>query len=183
MLRGGFGRGSFAALAAVGLIVAAPAMAQAIPLAPGESVVIHVDAANTVTVVSRGPAKLGDYDRAVIAEAVKGSYADAPSDAPVTAKVSDAMPDPPSIPTGQIRYTLVTIPGDQRMLIIENGYDRALQYQARLHANGRTGLANVCLVKPVRGTYEHWPFKVDSTEIFSISMTVWSKGDPAPCQE
>lgn len=176
-------RGGLAALAAFGVMIAAPAMAQGILLAPGEAVVVRVDAANKVTIVSRGPAKLNDYDRAVIAEAVKGSYADAPSESAVTAKVNDEMPDPPAITRDQIRYTLVTIAGDQRMLIIENGYDQALRYQARLRVKERSGLANVCLVKPVRGTYEHWPFRVDTAEILNISMTDWSQGDPAPCQE
>jgi hypothetical protein len=175
-------RSWLAGLAAVAMVAAAPAMAQEFSLKPGESVVVHVDAGKAI-VVSRGPAQLNAYDRAVIAEAVKGSYADAPSDSAVTAKVNDDMPDPPEIAPGQIRYTLVTIPGDQRMLIIENGYGQALRYQARLHSNGRSGMANVCLVKPVRGTYEHWPFKVDSADILSISLSDWETGDPAPCQE
>ena len=161
----------------------APAMAQEIPLKPGESVVLHVDAAGTVTEVSRGPAKLNAYDRAVIAESVKGSYGDAPDDAAVSATVNDEMPTPPPIAPGLIRFTLAPVEGDRNLLIIENGYGGGLRYQARLNNGYRTGLANVCLVKPMRGTYEYWPFKVKSVTLLNLTLTDWSPGDPAPCQE
>jgi len=176
-------RGGFAALAAFGLTVAAPAMAQGIALKPGETVVLHIDSSGAVSEVSRGPAQLNDYDRAVIAESVKGSYGDAPDDAATNATINDAMPPAPAIQRGQIRFTLAPVEGDRNLLIIENGYGGALRYQARLNNGYRTGFANVCLVKPVRGSYEYWPFKVQSVTLLSLTLSDWTPGDPAPCQE
>ncbi|MCW3846717.1 hypothetical protein OF829_05660 [Sphingomonas sp. LB-2] len=176
-------RGWGLAMAAAALVAAAPAAAQAIALKPGEAVTIHVTGKDSFEIVNRGPAVLNDYDKAVIREIGKGSYADAPTDTTSPATVSDEMPDPPEIRQGVVKLSLVAIPNNQFMLIVENGYPQALKYRARLLIGDRTGFANVCLVKPVRGTYEHWPFKVDSTEIVGIELREWQQGDAQPCEE
>ena len=75
-----------------------------------------------------------------------------------------------------------SIAGQHSMLILENGYDRAIVYRARMTLGDRTTPTDVCLVMPGRRGYEHWPHSIDRLDLSDFSVTEWREGDPVTCR-
>ncbi len=171
-------------LAAALAAVAAPALAQdrrPIALAPDEAITIRLDENGaTLAREEAGRAEWRSHDVAV-ARHMSGLT---PPKAPVQAS---AMPDDPSVPPedpvqpGRLRLRFLSIAGQHMMLVLENGYDRGIVYRARMTRDGNQTATDVCLVMPMRYSYEHWPHTIERIELSDIRFVPWREGDPNPC--
>ena len=166
------------------LLSAAPAAAQqsgSVRLAPGDAAVVRITAGTVSADVQRGAARWTPLDIA----AARHLSGQAPIDVPATTPQdlpADQMPPPPPIVPGEIRMRLHDIAGQHTMLIIENGYDRALIFHARMTSGDRSTATDVCLVVPNNRSFEHWPHPIDRLELSQLVQVDWRQGDPVPCR-
>ena len=93
----------------------------------------------------------------------------------------NGVPDAPTILPNQVQYKFVEYPNGQRLLAVENGYNQALAYRARLHSGDHSDKTTVCMVAPHKRTIEHWPWAVDWIELREIHLVEWFPGDKLPC--
>lgn len=173
-----------AAIAAAFLLGAAAAEAQptdSLRLAPGDAAVVHIGAGAVSADVQPGGARWTPLDIA----AARHLSGQAPIDEPATAPTpmpGDQMPTPPPISPGEIRLRLHDVAGRHTLLIIENGYDRALIYHARMMTADRIATTDVCLVLPSNRSFEHWPEAISRLELDQFVQVDWREGDPVPCR-
>jgi hypothetical protein len=80
-----------------------------------------------------------------------------------------------------VQYKFLEYPNGQRLLAVENGYDQALAYRARLHIGKRTQSTTVCTVAPHKRTIEHWEYAVDWIELQDAHLIAWRPGEPPRC--
>jgi hypothetical protein len=80
-----------------------------------------------------------------------------------------------------IRVKFQSIAGRHSLLVIENGYDRAIVYRAWMTWARQTRPTDVCLVTPNQHGFEHGPFPIDRLEISEVRFVDWRQGDPQPC--
>jgi hypothetical protein len=174
----------FAMPIAAALVLAAPIQAQeqgAIALEPGDAVSLRVDASGAVAVSPREPASWTAFDVAA-ARHLSGlpvPKAAVPYGAPLPDNGTIPAPDP--IEPGMIRVKFLSIAGRHSLLVLQNGYDQAIVYRARMTHGGRTTPTDVCLVIPHRHGFEHWAFLIDRLEIYDLRFVAWRAGDPVPC--
>lgn len=165
-------------------LLAAPAIAQpadTLRLAPGDAAVVRIENGAVAADVQQGQARWTPLDIA----AARHLSGQAPIDVPATspgALPADQMPEPPPIVPGEIRMRLHDIAGQHSLLIIENGYDRALVFHARMTIGDRTAPTDVCLVVPNNRSFEHWPERIDRLELSQLTQVEWRQGDPVPCR-
>jgi hypothetical protein len=165
---------------------APPPPAAIVTLAPGQAVNINVaEDSGAVTLDSRGPAALSDFDRGAIRHLTEsGNYeaATGPTGVPVTAReAGQPEPAPPAAHLIRIMFAQIA-DGRQTVLILENGYDRGLVYRARIRANGREQATDVCLVMPARRGYEHWPYPIDRIELSDFRLVPWDASQGIHCE-
>lgn len=167
-------------LAAFALTVAAtagPALAQPITLAPGEAIVLRIEGGRAE---ERGPAEWTTRDLAV-AQHLSGLT---PPKEPVgqASPVPDGLPEGMPVREGVVRLRFLSIADSHSLLIVENGYGRALTYRARMTRNGQSHATDVCLVTPGNRGYEHWPHPIDRLQLNDLALVDWRPGDQQPCQ-
>jgi len=167
---------------AIALLVPVVAQAQAdntlkaIGLVSGIYARVQLQNAGLV-ILDTGTEQPSDFDK-VIAKAI----AQIPTpNAPVESATLQRIPvDFP--PPGQIGFHFAHIQnGTQSLLVIENGYDRALAYRARVTVGGRTRATGVCLLPPHARGYEHWPFVIERIELSSMRLVDWNADKQVPC--
>jgi hypothetical protein len=175
-----------------GLIVAAAAMPAAafaetdagLPLSLGQQITIELsgpDDAPKVMVVGIGRAVL-DADGVAMARKMAGTPCETPTCDAVNIVTADGAPVPPAAEPGKVRFGfLMAKATGHTILMIENGYDRAVTYRARISRDGEMTPTDVCLVAPSVRTYEDWPYKIDKIEISQFQLQPWKQGDPVPC--
>ena len=61
--------------------------------------------------------------------------------------------------------------GEQRMLRVENGYQRGFNYRARMFRGTRSAPTSVCTVMAGISTFESWPHPIDRLELSSPSLS------------
>lgn len=173
MLRG-------AAFAAAFAVVAAPSPAQEIALAPEEAVILRLE--GDAAPAERGRAEWTPHDIAVARHLAGLTPPEAPaaSASPVPGGLSPSAPAP--IRPGAVRLRFMSIAGRHSMLIVENGYDRALVYRARMTRGGETLPTDVCLVTPRQRGFEHWPHPIERIQLSDLRLVAWRQGDPQPCR-
>jgi len=165
-------------------IAAAPAAAQpsdSVRLIPGDAAVVHIDAGVMAADVQRGGARWTPLDLA----AARHMAGQAPIDVPATTPQplpNGQMPPPPPIAPGEIRMRLHDVAGQHTLLVIENGYDQALIFHARMTRGARSQATDVCLVVPNNRSFEHWPEPLDALELSQLVQVSWRPGDPVPCR-
>jgi hypothetical protein len=167
-----------AAFAAVIAAIAAPALAQEITLVPGEAVTLRLE--GDATAGERGDAEWTPHDLAV-AHHLAGL---APPKAPVgsPSQLPEGMPAAAPVRENVVRLRFLSIAGQHSLLIVENGYNRALVYRARMTREGRAEPTDVCLVTPRNRSYEHWPHPIEGIAIADLRLVPWRPGDPQPCR-
>ena len=174
----------FAMALAAFLFVAAPAAAQApasITLEPGDAAAFRIEAdGSTAVSPERGGAEWTAFD---VAAARHLSGLPIPAQAVPFATVlhGDVMPPEPPVEPDRVRVKLLSIAGQHSLLVVENGYDRAIAYRARMSRGDRSAPTDVCLVIPRKHGFEHWPHVIDRLEIYDMRFVVWREGDPIPC--
>jgi hypothetical protein len=162
----------------------APAPAQdrePVTLAPEQAITLRLDESGaTLARENPGRAEWTPFDLAV-ARYLSGM---APPKGPAPAMVlpgDAAMPPAPAVQPGRLRLRFMSIAGQHSVLILENGYDRAIVFRARMTRGGETRPTDVCLVAPMRFGFEHWPDPLDRIEISDVHLVPWREGDPVPC--
>jgi hypothetical protein len=150
-------------------------------LAPGDSIVLHFDEGGRVGPPERAPVQWTPLDVAAARHLSGQPIPDAPvpNAEPLP---QDLVPEVPSIVPGEIRMRFHDIAGRHTMLVIENGYGRALVFRARLTTAGRTAPTDVCLVRPNNRSFEHWPEAIIRIELSQLVQVDWREGDPVPCR-
>jgi hypothetical protein len=171
-------------LAAIVAAVAAPALAQdrlPVTLAPEEAITLRLDASGaTLGRENAGRAEWTPFDIAV-ARHLSG-LTPPKEPAPAMALPGDAtLPPAPEVRPDRLRLRFMSIAGRHSILILENGYDRAIVFRARMTRDGATRPTDVCLVMPMRFGFEHWPHPLERIEISDIHLVPWQRGDPVPC--
>lgn len=164
------------------LLFAAPAGAQQLPsvgLAQGEAATLR---AGEEQASGRGRAEWTRHDLAVARHLVGQPVPDAPVDSAEPLPDDGSLPDAPPLRPDEVRVRLLSIAGRHSLLIVENGYDRAFIYRARMTEAGRTRPTDVCLVLPKQRGFEHWPHPIERIELYEATLVGWQPGDPQPCR-
>ena len=71
---------------------------------------------------------------------------------------------------------------DHRLLIIANGYDRALTFGASIRVDGKDEHTDVCTVMPGIHGVEYWPFASDRIMLTDLRLEEWPAGAPPRCK-
>lgn len=174
-------RWSHVSFALAAAFAAAPAAAQEIRLNPEEAATLRFDAnAPAPAIVERGRAEWTPFDLAV-ARQLSGMTPPA-GPAPAMALHDDGrLPEPPPLQPDMLRLRFLSIAGRHSLLILENGYGRALVYRARIARHGATRATDVCLVMPRQRGFEHWPEPIERIELSDFAFVDWHAGQPVPC--
>jgi len=173
------------ALAVLALGLAAPSFAQdvdAISLVPEEAVLVHLDAdGNSVGPRERSRAEWTPFDLAVARHAA--GLPSVQESVPVaTPMMRDSdLPAPRLILPSALRVRFMMIAGQHSVLILENGYDRALVFRARMTRGGETRSTDVCLVPANQRSFEHWPHPIERIDLDAFRFVAWQPGGPPPC--
>ena len=173
----------FALVLAAAWIATAPVRAQApatVALTPGDAAAIRIGDDGAIS--SSAQPGAADWTPMDLMAARRLSGEPIP-DRPVPYAVvihGDKLNPPPPEP-GLLRVKLLSIAGRHSLLVLENGYDHAIVYRARMTHDGQTRPTDVCLVIPNQRGYEHWPHVIDRLEIYDVHLVEWRQGDPVPC--
>ena len=169
---------------AASILLAAPAFAQpraSVALAPGDAAEFRVHPDGAVVVAEeRGRAEWTAFD---VAAARHLSGLPIPDRAvPFGTLVGgDVVPPPPPIAPDMVRLKFLSIAGRHSLLVIENGYDRAIVYRAQIIRGNEARPTDVCIVIPRKHGFEHWPFVIERLAISDMHFVDWREGDPVPC--
>jgi hypothetical protein len=87
---------------------------------------------------------------------------------------STATGDPPQPPENTLRFSFTRMNGNQRMLFIQNGYDRSFHFTARMFLGKKSAPTSICTIPPHLASFEHWPHPIDRLE---LSAPALSAGD------
>ena len=71
---------------------------------------------------------------------------------------------------------------DHRLLVVANGYTRALAFRAAIRVDGKERYTDVCTVMPGIHGFEHWPFASDRIILTDLRLEEWSAGTPPRCE-
>ncbi len=121
--------------------------------------------------------------RLVVREITSGKYDWAMGeDAALVSREADiGLPDP--VPPNEIRVAFRQIgESDHRLLVISNGYDRALAYRAYVHVDGKDQYTDVCTVPPGVHGFEHWPYASDRITLVDLRLEPWQEGQQPRCE-
>ena len=167
--------------AAFAFAAAAPAAAQTITLAPEEAVTLREDGKGALAVAARGRAEWTPFDLAVARNFERGLYDRGIGPNSVSTEVP-GLPEAPAIVPGQVRLRFMLIAGRHAELLLENGYDRALVYRARITVAGQTRPTDVCVVLPSNRSSEHWPEAIQRIDLTDFELVDWQEGRAPTCE-
>ncbi len=170
-------RGSIALLAA--LTIAAPAQAQRFAILPGsEATLASVD--GDFAPVASAAAEPDAFETWAANAFARGAMPDATG--PNAAAVPKGPPAP-TPPANRLMFRLLVLPGEKpsTLLIVRNGFDRALVYRAEMRVKGKQSPTDVCLVMPGKTGIEHWPYAIDQLVLDDLKLVPWKPGDPVRC--
>lgn len=174
----------FAMALAASVLLASPALAQSrasVTLEPGDAATFRLDPDGAATVSRQaGRAEWTPFDVAA-ARHLSGLPIPAQAVPFGTIVGADVLPPPPPIEPDVVRVKFLSIAGRHSLLVIENGYDRAIAYRARMTSGGQTRPTDVCFVIPRKHGFEHWPQVIDRLELSDMHFVPWREGDPIPC--
>lgn len=121
--------------------------------------------------------------RSVVRHLTSGRYdwASGEKSAPVSDK-DMGVPADPVVPS-EIHIAFRQIgDSDQRLLVIANGYDRALTYRAAIRVDGKDQHTDVCTVLPGIHGVEHWPFASDRILLTDFRLEEWTESKRPRCE-
>ena len=164
-----------------------PAGAEAqIAIGMGETITIAVDANGQASVVERSNhPTLSEFTREAGRRIANGDYPEAVGSNYVEHTPTNlGVPEPPPVVGSVLRITFVAPDGrpDHSFLVLENGFDGALTYRARIRVGERTAVTDVCQVPPMSRGDEHWPFHVDEIILSDFSLRPWHQNDRVRCE-
>lgn len=164
--------------ASVAVIAATPAMAQdapAVALVAGDALSIAIDAQARVTGREQGRAPSQLEGRVMdLFEAENAPAAMGPNTADITAVDIEREPIAP----GRLSARFFVRPGKGSLLVLANGYDKAVAYRARITVKGKATATDVCTVLPGKRQFESWPYAIEKIEMSSVVLESWDGGRP-----
>ena len=169
---------------AASLLIAAPGAAQVqntVVLEPGDAFTIRIESGGTMAVSPRAAADWTPFDVAAARHLSGLPIPEGPVPYATPIPHDDSSPAVPPIAPDRIRLKFLSIAGRHSLLVVQNGYDRAIAYRARMTRDGKTTPTDVCLVIPRRHGFEHWPYPIERLEIYDVRFVAWQEGDPSPC--
>jgi hypothetical protein len=173
----------------VGLSTAAWAADDAVSLEPGGRFVVRLDDAGAVSVEPAGSASLPNLDQNVLVQLSQAyldpeKLAQSSGDNAAVFRSEGVTPDP--IAGGQVRVSLFKLTrrdgAVETLLVLENGYNQALRYRARMRSDGRSRPTDVCTVLPRLRGYEHWPHAIERIELSEFELVPYRQGMPPVCE-
>jgi len=174
----------YATILAVSFSLTSPALAQSrasITLQVGDAATFRLAPDGAATVAEqRGRAEWTDYDVAV-ARHLSGLPIPERAVPFASPLGRDVAPQEPPVAPDIVRVKFLSIAGQHSLLVIENGYDRAIAYRARMVRGDQSRPTDVCIVIPRKHGFEHWPFVIERLEISDMHFVDWRAGDPIPC--
>ncbi|MDG2533557.1 hypothetical protein P6144_07865 [Sphingomonas sp. HITSZ_GF] len=170
------------ALAAVSVSIASPAMAQGVTLARGEEVVLEISD-DDLADAALGPASATPFEVALGRQVGGVKLPEAPVTQGQPMPHNSALPAAPVPVAGQARFRFLPVPETGgSLLIIHNGYAKALSYQARITSKGKAQPTDVCLVVPGKLGVEYWPYAISAIEVSAFKLVDWKAEDGVPCK-
>jgi hypothetical protein len=157
--------------------------AGSVALRVGEQVVVTFDDGGRISLASGGAATISDEEQAGILRLVmENPGATGPNAAAASGEDLAVSP----VMAGSIRMSFITLASagepDSRLLVLENGYDRALRYRATISRGRRSQPTDVCTVIPMLRGYEHWPFEIDRIELTGLTLIPFAQGAQPVCE-
>jgi hypothetical protein len=176
----------FIALASLAGLLSANVAAQdsrSVRLQVGEQVVVIFDEAGFASASPGGAARISDEEQAGILKLVmENPSAVGPNAAGASGDDLNVSP----VTSGSIRISFITLASvgepDDRLLVLENGYDRAFRYRATISQGSRSEPTDVCTVIPMLRGYEHWPFQIDRIELTNLTLVSFAPGQQPVCE-
>lgn len=161
---------------AAAAVLAPAAHAQRVPiiLRPGERVAISME--GPAQVAERGEAIPRPLDLAA-AEHLAGVT---PPPAPVTEAAPLPVPGRNDLVEDRVVVRWIDAGPRQTLMVLDNGYDRAVRYRAAIVVNGRETPTDVCLLLPSKSTYENWPYASEQIALSDFAFVDWD-GGRVPC--
>lgn len=154
---------------------------------PGESVVLSVAADGGLSVISggRADAVLPDAN----ADAMIGVFAPGGEGENVTGDQAVPSSNGPKLVEPSPKTVRVTFrqaaSGEDMLLVIQNGYDDALTYNAGMMVRGREGAqwsaTSVCTVLPGIYAFEHWPHPMFGLSLGGFTLDASAPRDQVCC--
>jgi hypothetical protein len=158
-----------------------PAGAQDLSLAPDEAATLRVDSAGRASFSDRGRADWTPFDVAAARNFVVGEYDQGIGPTSVDS-YRPGMPEARPLPEKSVRIRFLTIADSHSLLLLENGYDLALVYRARIAVDGEPRATDVCVVLPRNRSAEHWPHPIGRLELSAFRLVPWQEGRPPVCE-
>ena len=161
------------------MTIAAPAQAQRFLMLPGtEATLAIID--GDFAPVAAGAAEPDTFERGIAAAMARGDIPGAagPSPAPIPKDHHEPAPL-----ANRLVIRLLVLSGEKpaTLLIVRNGYERALVYRAQMVVKGRQSATDVCLVIPGKTGVEHWPYAIDQLILDELKLVPWKQGDAVSC--
>ena len=163
---------------------AAPASAQqeGLPIEPGQAVALSLQESGEVemriTAIARAEWTPEDVAAGRHLAGLPIPDAPVPYGEPLPNSGGTARPVEP----GTIRLRFHAVSGRAALLAIDNGYDRALVYRARMTQDGKTRATDVCIVMPRNRGYEYWPHAIERLDLSDFRLVLWRDGQTITCQ-
>ena len=167
---------AFAAILAVALS-ASQAMAQSIPLHPGETVTVRFEGGKPIAEGTTPARPMTKYEAYILwraqTQAVPPGVKEMP---PGFAFQGEGPSDAPHPSDGRLQITMRRVPGiapgapDGTMLLLENGYASALRYRADMRSGNRLARTDVCDAVPHLLGLEYWPYVIDELDLSNLRL-------------
>lgn len=170
------------AFIAAAFIASAPAAAQNVALAPGQSAALSIEGKGEARVVRRGRGEWTPHDLAAARHLVGQPIPDAPVPVGTPLPSDPQGPRVPPVERDIVNLRFLGIAESHALLIVENGYGQALRYRARMTTRGNARPTDVCIVLPANRGYEHWPHPIERIELSDFQLLPWSEGDTPTCE-
>ncbi|WP_145960945.1 hypothetical protein [Sphingosinithalassobacter portus] len=143
----------------------AQAAAQLLKLKPGEAATVRLSP--HVTATAPEAATMTPFDTFVFSQ-IAPEIVDTDEGQMVTMDDAALMPN---IAPGAIRLRFLAVPGHSDMLlIVENGYDRAVRYRARMTVGDERVDTSTCIVPGKHPGIEHWPHGISEIALSDFRL-------------
>ena len=158
-------------------------------LQPNLRIVLRIDAAGEGSFDPDGATEMSAIDKDAL-QTMGVMYDDPAKLAEATGANSVVIPsngvDAPPLAADEIRLSMFSVterdgsPGT--LLVLENGYDRALRYRASIVRGRDSEPTDVCTVRPRLRGYEHWPYRIDRLDLTGFALVPYREGSRPVCE-
>jgi hypothetical protein len=155
-----------------------------ITIRSGQEVTLAIGKAGAVSETARGAASaLDPFETAVVRQFVGGDFRQAvgANSAPIS-EGEGGIPESDPVDPNIVRIKFATVRGGHSLLIIENGYGKALTYRAVIRKGRRSQPTDVCQVPPASYGFEHWPYAIDQIDLSGLRLGPWTEGQAPVCE-